>query len=193
MFGKTKTNFWLDGAIFAAFVVTALTGVVLWVVIPEGRGSSYAIWLGLTRRSWTDVHDWAGAIMIAGAFIHLILHWKWIKSVGARLFARTAKQARINFGMDAIQFVVFVLAGASGLVMWLVLPEGGFMGGRNPLFNATWIGLTRHTWGDVHLYSGLALLAILLVHVALHWKWIAHQVKSIPGRVIGALPRRGLA
>lgn len=178
MLCRTRTNFALDVIIFAALVITAVTGVVLWVALPEGRGSSYALFLGLTRRTWADVHDWCGAIMIGGALLHMALHWKWIKSVAARFFARTARQARLNFGMDAVQLVAFALAGVSGLVAWLVLPDSGFRGGRNPVYNATWLGLTRHTWNDVHLYAGLALLAILVAHIALHWKWIAHQLKS---------------
>lgn len=178
MFCKTKTNFRLDVVIFGAFILTAVSGVVLWLAFPEGRGSGYTLFMGLTRRTWTDMHDWCGAIMLAGAALHIAMHWKWVKSVAARVLTKTARQARLNFGLDSAQFVAFVVAGVSGLVAWLVLPDGGFRGGRNPLFNAQWLGLTRHSWNEVHLYAGLALLAILVAHVALHWRWIWHQAKS---------------
>jgi hypothetical protein len=33
-------------------------------------------------------------------------------------------------------------------------------------------GLDRHQWGTVHLYASLTLLALLAVHIVLHWSWI---------------------
>ena len=27
----------------------------------------------------------------------------------------------------------------------------------------------RHTWADIHLYSGIALVVLLVLHIVLHW------------------------
>jgi fucose 4-O-acetylase-like acetyltransferase len=172
MFGKTKTNFWLDIVIFTAFLATAITGLLLWLVIPGGRGSGNLIFLGLTRHTWVDLHNWAGLAMLIGAVVHLILHWKWLICVAERFFKKLARQARLNFSLDSLLFVAFFLVSLSGLVSWLILPSGGYRGGRNPFYNATLLGLSRHDWNNLHLWAGLAMIAILTVHLALHWRWI---------------------
>jgi hypothetical protein len=172
MFGKAKSNLWLDGAIFLAFMITALTGLVLWLILPEGPGSSSSIFWGLSKGVWTDIHDWAGVAMLLGAALHILLHLKWISCVSKRYFGKLAKQARINFTLNSLLLLAFVLVNISGLVAWLALGQGGYRGGRNPGYNATPIGMTRHQWNDLHLWSGMAIVAILLIHVALHWKWI---------------------
>jgi hypothetical protein len=172
MFGKAKSNLWIDAAIFVAFGVAAVTGLLFWLVFPEGPGSRAYVFLGLSKDAWIDIHDWAGVIMLTGALIHILLHWKWITCVGKRYFAKLARQARIYFTLDFLMLMAFVLVNLSGLVAWLVLPQGGFQGGRNPVYNALFLGLGRHDWNDLHLWSGLAIIAILGLHVALHWKWI---------------------
>jgi hypothetical protein len=73
---------------------------------------------------------------------------------------------------NAFLFIAFFMASLSGLVAWLVLGSGGYRGGRNPLYNASLLSLTRHDWSDLHLWAGLAMMAVLTVHLALHWKWV---------------------
>jgi hypothetical protein len=177
MFGKAKSNLWLDAAIFLAFLITALTGLLFWLVLPEGRGSSAALFLGISKSGWGDIHNWAGVAMLVGASVHILLHWKWIVCVAKRYFRRLARQARLNFTLDSLLFIAFVLANLSGLVAWLVLPQGGYRGGRNPAYNALLLGLSRHQWHDLHLWSSLAIIAILGVHVLLHWKWITCMLR----------------
>lgn len=174
MIGKTKFNFWFDGAIFTAFVITAVTGLMLWLLIPGGgRGSENQIFLDMTRRTWIDIHNWTGLAMLIGVALHLILHWKWVSCVAARYFKKLAKQARLNFSLDSLLFVTFFLTGLSGLVAWLIVPGGGYQGGRNPYYGVTLLGLTHHNWSDLHLWASLAMMVIVVVHLALHWRWIA--------------------
>ena len=172
MFGKTRFNFWLDLSILVAFLVTAITGLLLWQLIPHGQGSRSFLFLGLTRQTWIDIHDWAGLAVLIGAGIHIALHWKWISCVAERYFKKLARQARINFSLNSVLFIAFFLASLSGLVVWLLLPGGGYQGGRNPYYNATLLGFTRHGWNDLHLYTGLAMIAVFAVHLALHWSWL---------------------
>ncbi len=172
MSGKTRFNFWFDITILIAFLITAISGLLLWLVLPHGRGSQSFIFLGLTRHTWIDIHDWAGLAMLIGAGTHIVLHWKWISCVANRFFKKLARQARINFSLDSVLFVTFFLASLSGLVVWLLLPSGGYQGGRNPFYNASLLGLIRQAWNDVHLYAGLAMIAVFAVHLALHWNWL---------------------
>ena len=184
MFGKAKSNLWLDIAIFLAFIITALTGLLLWLVLPEGPGSSNAVFMNIDKGAWTDIHDWAGVAMLLGATLHILLHWKWISCVAQRYFGKLARQARLNFTLNSLMFVAFVLVNLSGLVVWLALGHGGYQGGRNPGFNASPMGLTRHQWNDLHLWAGLSIIAILIIHIALHWKWVVCTVRRYANNLI---------
>ena len=177
MSGNTKFNFWFDVTIFVAFIITALTGLLLWLVLPSGPGSSWVIFLGLTRQEWVNLHNWVGLTMLLGVVLHLILHWRWITCIVARYFKRLARQARVNFSLDSLMFVAFFLSGLSGLVAWLILPSGGYRGGRNPFYGLMLFGLGRHDWSDLHLWASLALMAILTVHLFLHLPWLVCAIR----------------
>ena len=114
MLSKIKINFWLDLAIFAAFMATAVTGLLLWLIIPAGQGNGATVLFGLTRREWVDVHNWVGLAMLLGVIIHLGLHWPWIVCVTSRFFGRLARQARLNFSLDSLMFIAFFLTRVFG-------------------------------------------------------------------------------
>jgi hypothetical protein len=59
---------------------------------------------------------------------------------------------------------------ATGYILRFPLPPGS-----NKTF--TLWGLTRHQWGDIHFWISLGLLGVILLHVCLHWQWIAISVK----------------
>lgn len=35
----------------------------------------------------------------------------------------------------------------------------------------TVLGLGRHDWGDIHNVAGVVMLAIVALHLILHWRW----------------------
>jgi len=72
----------------------------------------------------------------------------------------------LNAVVDALAFAGFVLLAASGVLLRWSLPPGS--GHRTTIW-----GLDRHDWGAVHFWIAVALLAVLVVHLLLHWKWIA--------------------
>ena len=172
MSGTIKNNFWLDVVIFILFLVVSLTGLLLWLILPDGQHSSQLVWLGLTRAGWIDLHNWFGVALLAGIAIHLLLHTTWIVCVGRRYFKKLARQARLNFSLDTVLFLAFFVINISGLIIWLVLPSGGFQGGRNPTYGATLLWLDRHGWKDLHLWASLAMIAVMVLHVVWHWSWV---------------------
>lgn len=73
----------------------------------------------------------------------------------------------------------------TGLVLWVRLPPGsarahagggGGGGGRGGALEI--MGMSRHAWGDVHLYAGLAFVAIGLAHLWLNRVWLAKVAAS---------------
>lgn len=169
---KPRTNYGLDVVIFVLFVATAGSGLLLWLVVPGGRENQTVTLLGWTHHDWVDLHLIAGVSMLVGTTLHLMLHWDWIKCVARRLCGKLARQARIYFWLDSGMLLALGLIAASGLIAWLVLPGGGYRGGRNPAFAATWLGLSRHDWIALHGWAGLALMTLLITHLGLHWRWL---------------------
>jgi hypothetical protein len=78
-----------------------------------------------------------------------------------------------NFIIDAIMFVAMAAIAGLGFLMKYVLvnsKERVAIYGRPVDLN--FLGLGRHEWGAVHLYLSFALLALLVLHIVLHWKLI---------------------
>mgnify|MGYP005848907045 FL=1 len=93
-------------------------------------------------------------------------------------------QTRTNWLIDAALFVSALLAILSG-VYFLFVTSGGYQGGRNPWYGIT-IFFDRATWDLLHTWGGALMIAVVAVHLALHWGW----VKTMTRRVVNTLLRR---
>ena len=92
---KAQLNYWLDGVIAMAFMLSALSGMVFMFAGSGGyQGGHNAAFqttiLGISRWVWSDVHTWSSLIMIAGVLLHLVLHWKWILCMTREAFVKKA-------------------------------------------------------------------------------------------------------
>jgi len=85
-------------------------------------------------------------------------------------------KAKLNYWLDAAIGVAFLLSATSGLVF--LLPAGSSSGSGI-------LGLSYQAWDVLHIWSSLAVTAGVLVHLVLHWRWIA----SMTGRML-AKPTR---
>jgi hypothetical protein len=87
---KAKINYFVDVIAFVSFLVTAITGVLIFIFLPpgEGRGGVHSYLLGYGRHDWGAIHDWAGIIMTIAAIIHVVLHWKWIVGTTKIIFGK---------------------------------------------------------------------------------------------------------
>jgi hypothetical protein len=87
------------------------------------------------------------------------------------------KKNTINFWLDTSLLLVMLALALSGLVIYFILPPGsGGHGGGSRL--SLW-GMTRHDMGDIHVYLALILIALLIAHLWLHWRWVYGTVKNI--------------
>jgi hypothetical protein len=55
----------------------------------------------------------------------------------------------------------------TGLLLSFRLPPGS-RGGRG----LTALGWNRHEWGDLHSWISYAFILGILIHLALHWRWL---------------------
>ncbi len=79
-----------------------------------------------------------------------------------------------NLLIDVISFIAFLASTASGLVLWLALSGGGygFRGGRVAVAEDLFWGLSHQEWLAFHLWTSLILAVLILIHIALHRRWI---------------------
>ncbi|MBW3015577.1 DUF4405 domain-containing protein [Candidatus Woesearchaeota archaeon] len=86
---KAKTNYIIDIFLGISFIITTITGLIIFFFLPSGvQRSGYQEFLGIIKQTWSSWHEWAGIIMIVLALVHLILHWKWIVCMTKACFAK---------------------------------------------------------------------------------------------------------
>lgn len=104
-------------------------------------------------------------------------------------------RAKLNFMVDIVAFVAFVLLAATGVLVRYVLPPG------SGHFSILW-GMDRHEWGQLHFWIAIVLMASLGLHLLLHWRWIICMIKGLPREgsgirvalaVVGVIALAGLA
>jgi hypothetical protein len=80
------------------------------------------------------------------------------------------KKNVLNYWVDVGIGVSFVLSAASGLVF--LLPAGSSSGSGI-------LGIGYLVWNQLHTWSSLGLVAGVLAHLMLHWKWIASMTRKM--------------
>ena len=70
----------------------------------------------------------------------------------------------LRYLVDALLYVFLCSVTVVGLLLGFVIPRGP---GRK-----FFLGLHRHQWADIHLWLSVALLALLVLHLWLNWRWV---------------------
>ncbi|MFC1611730.1 DUF4405 domain-containing protein [Myxococcota bacterium] len=76
---------------------------------------------------------------------------------------------KLNFYLDGVSALVVFALVFTGFLLFFVLPPG--TGGRHGGEALSLWGWTRHDFGDVHFYLACTFVALVIVHVWLHWAW----------------------
>lgn len=140
---SAKTNLFIDVAIFTAFLVAfepALTGI--------------------------PIHEWLSVALAAALVVHLLLHWEWVVKITLQFFRKLFHASRLNYVVDIVLWVAFVLVMLSGLLISRsVLAVVGIRVAESPV------------WRFLHSWSADVLVLAVGLHFALHWKWIVATLK----------------
>jgi cytochrome b subunit of formate dehydrogenase len=91
--------------------------------------------------------------------------------------ARMSGKTRANWLIDAAVALGGLLAGLSG-IYFLYLPSGGYRGGRNPAYGIQ-ILFERHTWSDLHTWTGVLMIVAVAIHFAIHWDWVKRMARRM--------------
>ncbi|HSN76762.1 MAG TPA: hypothetical protein VL334_16945 [Anaerolineae bacterium] len=123
-------------------------------------GFLLSLWLDLTGLA---LHQWLGVAVGMLAIYHLAAHWRWVVAVSQRFFGRTSRQARTFYVVDAGLAAGFAAIVVTGLVI------------------STWLDLalaSYTTWLTIHIVASLATLALVVVKIGLHWRWIVTTARK---------------
>jgi protein-S-isoprenylcysteine O-methyltransferase Ste14 len=171
---RTRINWLIDASIFVGGLIASLTGIYF-LFLPSGgfrggRNPFYGVTILFDRHTWDDVHTWLGIVMIVAAVVHLAIHWTWVKMMTKRMIdvvrsrgVKMSQGAKINIAIDATVAISFVIAAISGLYFFF-FPEGSRV---TILFNST-------MWDLLHTWSGVTMIVAVLMHLAIHWRWITN-------------------
>ena len=166
---KTEHNFWLDVTIFAALLITTITGFILWLVIPYKLD---IIFLGFSRNVWVAVHICFGVVGLAGIVFHIVWHWDWLKALRGRRLSGMPKKLRANRVVDRIMWITYIATNVFGAIAWVLHFGDDIYVVRVP--------------DRLHVVFGIAWTILAIAHLALHWKWIT----STSQRCIVSSPSR---
>lgn len=83
----------------------------------------------------------------------------------------------VKFVLDVLLFVSLTTTAVIGFMLAFIIPGGEKVPHQEKIF----LGLHRHTWGDVHLTFALIFLGILAVHLYLNWSWIVATTQKYLG------------
>jgi hypothetical protein len=132
-----------------------------WIDLVLFAGFITTFFLDLTG---VAAHQWIGIFIGALAAYHLFLHLNWVEAVSKRFFGKTSGQARVYYALDALLLLGFATIAITGLGI------------------STWLNLNLSnftTWLNVHITSSITTLLLLLLKLALHWRWIARIARNI--------------
>jgi len=75
-------------------------------------------------------------------------------------------KTKTNYWIDVVIAIAFVLSATSGIVF--LFPANG----------TSALGVSYRVWDQVHTWGSLLMIAGVLAHLVLHWKWIVTMTKK---------------
>ena len=83
------------------------------------------------------------------------------------------EKTKLNYFIDVPLALSFIVVAITSLIIFFFLPSGVRQAGYQ-----TFLGITKHTWSQIHTISGLAMIALSLIHLILHFNWFICITKS---------------
>lgn len=112
-------------------------------------------------------HEWIGLGIFVALFVHLAMHADWIVDAVRSAFAHPSAMRTGRLVVSILLLIVTAACVISGvLVSGAILPSCGFYASG------------YYFWDPLHATSAKIMLALLIVHIALHAKWIAGLLKG---------------
>jgi hypothetical protein len=188
---QTRRNWLVDTSLFLGALLAGLSGIYF-LFLPTGgfqggHNPLYNLQILFSRQTWDDLHAWSGVAMIVVVAIHLVLHWQWIATMSQRAWHElTGKgnsmnsHGRWNLVLNTLVATSFLLTALSG-VYFLFVPSGQRT--ADPMFL-----FARTTWDLIHTWAGVTFISSVVIHLAIHWKWVTKVTRKMFGPSLTAPP-----
>ena len=114
------------------------------------------------------LHEIIGFVFFACVATHLGLAAKWISATATQASERTLSRRRKSLAvMGILLALTMVVLGVSSVAISTIIASTGFV----------WPFGTYELWSVLHAVSSYGLCALTIVHLAMHWAFVAQAVK----------------
>ncbi len=171
---KTAANYFIDVLQILLFLIVFITGLTVF--------SGFLDFFGINRThlplyEFTVYHIWLGLFIGVVVFGHVILHWRWIKTmtkvmikkIRKRQFRQFTRNLR-NYFLDWVVFISSISVFITGI---LKFPGVLQRLGTNPA------GVPMYEISLVHHWSGVLAGSFIIIHVLFHWKWLVITTQKV--------------
>jgi len=115
--------------------------------------------LGIKHSGWSDIHKISIIFFSILVIFHIILHWKWYKTIiKKRLFARNKQVITL--------WIVFILVAITGYISWLIKLTSDQK-------------ITHKVFLEIHDKLAIILFVYLVLHVAKRLKWFISTFEKL--------------
>jgi hypothetical protein len=138
--------------------ITARTRLDFWFDATLLLGFTLAYSYGFTGIA---IHEWLGIGLGAALLLHVTLHWDWVIRTTRKLLSPRGHD-KVIWLVNLALLVAMTFCVASGiLISRVALPSLGISPLAGPF------------WEQFHFRTADVTLALVPVHAALRWRWIA--------------------
>jgi len=89
-----------------------------------------------------------------------------------------------NYWLDIVIGIAFVASFVTGIA-FLFMGVGGYLGGRNSAYAASFLGIARDMWRSLHTFTSFVMAAGVGLHLVFHFRWIMYVTKrKLSARVL---------
>lgn len=95
----------------------------------------------------------------------------------------------LNIIIDFVMLIAMALVSISGFILEIVIPSRHAVRFQSVTpWSSHLFGLGRHDWGNIHLWAGVVLLALLAIHILSHINMVSVFVKKkCPNHILRVL------
>ena len=127
------------------------------------------VYLVVANPSWTGIglHEYLSLAVCVVLFVHVLFHMDWVIKTTKLAFTKPSWQTTGNWVLNVLLLLTLALAMVSGILSsGAVLPDLGLFADG------------YYFWDPVHSFSAKLLLALIIVHIVVHWRWISSFFKK---------------
>ena len=100
--------------------------------------------------------------------------WVALRITATNINWGTMNKLKTNIIIDVLMLASMAVVSLSGYLLDEVVRRG-----------VTFMGMGRGTWRDIHLWSGIIIVVLLVLHIIFHWKTInGFFTKHIPNKAL---------